>query len=187
MKDEKINTPEELMAYMNENILYGFVDSKGKIYTPSDEKKFQNGCRNIWKLSSPERLKKVRYGHCWDQVEFEREWFLNHGYECKTFYIWFELDYDNPYSTHTYLIYKEDGKYKLFEHSDYQNRGIYEFDCYIEAVNYQKQKFIEYNKNQIKENEMKHLTIYEYNRPKYNISMSEFIDYIMENGTKINE
>ena len=41
MKDEKINTPEELMEYMNANILYGFVDSKGKIYTPSDEKNFK--------------------------------------------------------------------------------------------------------------------------------------------------
>lgn len=136
---------------------------------------------------NPERLMKVKYGHCWDQVELERYWFSNNGYKFKTFYIWFELPYDNSYSTHTYLVFENNQKYYYFEHSDYNNRGIYEFDSYEDAINYQKEKHIEANKerNSIDDEILKHLHIYEYDKPKYGCTMSEFIDYILENAKEV--
>ncbi len=184
-KDVKI--PEQLLNYMDKNIKYGFVDDVGKEYVPSNNEKFQEACKTKWRLSSPNRLIKVKYGHCWDQIELERDWFEKHGYHFKTFYIWFEFPYDNSYSTHTYLVFENDGKYYYFEHSDFNNKGIYEFATYEEAINYQKEKFIEINKqrNPVGEEELKHLYIYEYDKPKYGLTMSEFIDYILANAKKV--
>ncbi len=108
---------------MDENIKYGFVDDNGKEYGLWDNQEFQEGCQTKWHLSSPQRLIKVGYGHCWDQFELERDWFKTHNYNFKTFYIWFELPYDNSYSIHTYLIFENNGKYCYFEHSDFNNRG----------------------------------------------------------------
>lgn len=187
MKYNEIKTPEQLLKYMNEFIKYGFVDEDGKEYGSWNNKQFQDACRTEWRLSSPERLIKVKYGHCWDQVELERDWFLNHGYKFKTFYIWFELPYDNSYSTHTYLVFENNQKYYYFEHSDFNNRGIYKFDSYEDAINYQKEKHIDANKqrNPIDEEILKHLHVYEYDKPIYGCTMSEFIDYILENAKEI--
>ena len=129
MKYNDIKTPEQLLKYMDENIKYGFVDDNEKIYGPWNNQEFQQGCQTNWRLSSPERLIKVRYGHCFDQVELERDWFNNHNYNFKTFYIMFELPFNNSYSMHTYLVFEKDGKYYYFEHSDFKNRGmhIYEY------------------------------------------------------------
>ncbi len=187
MKYEDIKTPEQLLKYMDENIKYGFVDVNGKAYGPWDNQEFQEGCQTKWHLSSPERLRKVGYGHCFDQVELERNWFKTHNYNFKTFYIWFEFPYKNSYSTHTYLVYEEDGKYNYFENSDFNNRGIQEFTSYEDAIRYQREKHIEYNKqrNSIDEEIISHLHIYEYDQPTYGCTMNEFIENILENERKV--
>lgn len=187
MKYNEIKTPEQLLKYMSASIKYGFVDETEKEYGPWNNQEFQDACRTKWRLSNPERLIKVKYGHCWDQVELERDWFTNHGYKFKTFYIWFELPYGNSYSTHTYLVFEDNKKYYYFEHSDFNNRGIYEFDSYEDAINYQKEKHIEANKqrNPIDEEIIKHLHVYEYDKPIYGCTMSQFIDYILENAKEV--
>jgi len=111
-KDTK--TPEQLLKYMIENIKYGFVDDNEKAYGPWDNQEFQEGCLTKWHLSSPERLIKVGYGHCWDQVELERDWFKKNNYNFKTLYIWFEFPYNNSYSTHTYLLFEKGKKSKKY-------------------------------------------------------------------------
>lgn len=188
MNYSDINTPSELLEYMKDNIHYGFVDDEGKKHGPWNNEEFQNTCRISWHLSSPLRLLKVKYGHCFDQVELERYWFKKHGYNFKTFFIMFLLPYDNAYSTHTYLVYEENGKYYYFEHSDYNNLGIYEFMSLEDAINYQKKKHIENNQktNDINDEVLKKIKVFEYDEPLYNISMSDFIDYILENGKEVN-
>lgn len=119
--------------------------------------------------------------------ELERYWFKTHNYEFKTFYVWFELPYNNTYSNHTYLVFEDCGKYYYFEHSDCNNRGIHEFTSYEDAINYQKEKHVIKNKqrNPVGEEELKNLCVYEYNQPMYGCTMKEFINYILENGKKI--
>lgn len=185
MQYDEVKTPEELLDYMNTAINYGFVDDDGNVYMDSNNEEFQKGCRLKWKLSSPSRLIKVKYGHCWDQVELERDWFSKHGYECKTFYIWFELPYQNSYSTHTYLVFRDNDKWYYFEHSDFKHRGIYTFDTLKEAICFQREKHIEMNAA-IGEDELKFLKIYEYDTPVYGCNMNDFIDYILENGKIVN-
>ncbi|MBP3634906.1 MAG: hypothetical protein J6J17_00400 [Bacilli bacterium] len=187
MKYNDVKTPEQLLKYMDDNIKYGFVDDSEKEYVPWNNREFQEGCQTKWHLSSPERLIKVGYGHCWDQVELERDWFKTHNYNFKTFFIWFELPYDNSYLTHTYLVFENNGKYYYFEHSDFNNRGIYEFETYQDAINYQKEKHIEHNKqrNPINEEILNCLHIYEYDKPIYGCTMNEFINDILENAKEV--
>ena len=183
MKEKKINTPEELLEFMEQNIHYGFVDKTGKIHTPQDSS-FADDFQKKWHLASPEKLKQAKYGNCFDQVELERAWFLEHNYPIKTIFIWFELDYENSYSMHTYLIYQKKNNWYLFEHADEKNKGIFPFKRVKEAIEYQKAKQIETNEpisKKIKQN----LKIYEYENPIYDCSVIEFINNILDSSKDI--
>ena len=187
MDYEKINTPDELYKFMSDNINYGLLGKDNIEYFPLDNKKFQFACQNEWILSSPKRLLECKLGHCWDQVELERDWFKSHNYNFKTIFIWFLFEEENSYPTHTYLIYQDKDKWNWFEHADYNNRGIHEFNNKHDAIVGQLKKYIEYVKefNPVNEEVLKHLHIYEYNIPNYGCDMSEFIEHIINNSNDI--
>lgn len=181
MKYEDIKTPDELRAFMGKNIQYGFVGKDGLVHREEDD--FENTVFTEWRLASPEDLIKDKYGHCFDQVELERDWLSSHGYECKTFMIIFELPYDNNFSMHTYLVYFDNGEWKYIEHADGLFRGEYVFPTLEDAIRYQKKHHI--NANMIynpTDEKLASIRIYEYKKPKYGITMDEFIDYVIENG-----
>lgn len=183
---EEITTPEELLNYMD-NIQYGFTDEEGKNYQAENREDFNKNVFEKWHLSSPERLRNVGHGHCFDQVELERDWFTKHGYQIKTYYMMFVLPYENPFSTHTFLIYEKEGKQYYFEHADASNRGIYEFNSLEEAFAFARQHHIEQNqrKRKMTEEEIESLKIYEYAKPKEKSTIREFIDTILDTGKEI--
>ena len=178
-----VKSPQELLKFMD-SINYGFTDEDNNNYT---DEAFEKNVFTKWKLSSPERLLKVKYGHCFDQVELEREWFIKHQYRIRTYYIMFLLPYENPFSTHTFLVYEGNKKYYLFEHSDYYNRGIHEYNSLDELLDNEIKHHINTNlkDNKMTEEEINSLVIYEYTKPEYNIDMLTFINNILDNGTKI--
>ena len=87
MKLDLIKTPQELMDYLNENFVYGVIDSNGNKFTDSNSDEFQNACNNDWVLRPVDQILTDKIGHCYDQVEIEREWFSFHNYKTKTFWI----------------------------------------------------------------------------------------------------
>lgn len=183
MKYEDIKTPEELLEFMNENIKYGFVAEDGTVYDMNDPDLMNQQFSDKWRLVNPDRLLKVKYGTCWDQVEFERKWFFDHNIENATLFVMFMLPYSNGYTTHTYLLYRIDGKWNYFEHADSDNRGIvYGFNTFEEAIQYQTKLHIENNKKyyNIKPEEIKKLRIYDYHIPRYHMSAQEFMDNIFD-------
>ena len=124
MEFERIKTPKEFLEYMNNNITYGFIGKNGKKYQNfSSEEWFEEGI-----VQNGEEVLKSKIGTCYDQVELERLWFGNHHFEVKTIFIWFEVDYENDYPTHTFLVYKNNHKWYWFEHAFEPYRGIHEFD-----------------------------------------------------------
>ena len=179
----KIKSPEELLTFMN-SINYGFTDKDGINYT---DEEFEKNVFDKWYLSSPERLLNVKYGHCFDQVELEREWFTKNNYNVHTYYAMFALPYENPFSTHTFLVYEKDNKYYLFEHADYHHRGIKEFPSLKELLLKVKKYHIEYNLKDfdMTEEEINSFVLYEYPKPKYNINMLDFINGVLNSGKKI--
>lgn len=182
MQYKDINNPKELLTFMDE-IEYGFVtpDNKRIIGSGND---FDENILS-WTLSSPKHLLETKLGHCFDQVELEREWFTNHNYPFKTYFLIFNLPYSNQGPTHTFLVYEENNKYYHFEHADGLNRGIHEFNTLKELLTTAYQNQINYAKAFLNEEELKTLSIYEYSKPPYNIDFISYIDYLTTNGKKI--
>lgn len=183
-----INSPNELLNFMSNNIEYGYLSKTGKLYHTSD-KDYDSKWFSEYKLQNVKELLNNHCGNCWDQVELEREWFTNHNYEIKTIYEMVELNYENNYPTHSFLIYKDNNKYYWFENSDYNNRGIHTFDNFDELIKYQYNKYLELLKElNIKSNEVNNIVLKEFNKPKSGITASEYIEHVMKSKTiKLNK
>ena len=165
----------KIMDLMN-NIDYGWVDKNNKKHIYD-----YDTYSNEYKLQSPEEIINNRIGVCWDQVELERYYFDKINIPIKTFFI---VHYDdNKCPTHTFLVYEKDNNYYWFEHSWEKFRGIHAYSTLNELLNDIKNKFIQYELNNQYDNN--NLKIYEYSKPKYNISTQEFYSHC-ENGILIN-
>ena len=174
MKD-KLNL---ILENLND-IEYGFVDNEKNIY-PDDLKDWSKNFGEIYHLQSPQELIKNKYGVCWDQVELERFYLDKENIESKSYFI---IAYDKKQEpTHTFIVIESD-KYYWFEHSWEPYCGIHEYESLNDLLNDVKSKFEESIKKQnVKEYELK---IYEYSKPKYNLSCIDFMKHC-EKGIKIN-
>ena len=61
-------------------------------------------------------------------------WFIEHGYEIKTFFIWFDIDVENDLPSHTFLLYKNGDKWNWFENAFELRRGIREYTSIEDAI-----------------------------------------------------
>ena len=184
LRFSKIKTPEELLAFMKNNINYGYLGKSKRVYNYIDPD-FNNNWYKDYILQDKESLLKTLHGICWDQVELEREWFSNNNYEFKTIFEMVSLDYNNNYPTHTFLVYKDNNKWNWFENSDDINKGIHTFNSFDELINYQYETYI----NRLKEDnitneEIKQIIITEYQKPKAGINVPSYLDWVI-NSSKI--
>lgn len=172
-----IKTPEELLEFMN-SINYGYLGKDNKIYY-DDSNFFEN-----YKLETTEDILTNLVGNCWDQVEFERDWFLNNNYEIKTIFEMVVLDYNNDYPTHSFLVYKDNNKWCWFEHADSNNKGIHKFNTLEELLNYQYHKYVEFlQEYNIKEEEINKIIITEFTSPNEHITASEYLENAINSPT----
>ena len=181
MNINDVKTPEELITFLDENISYGVIDRNGNRLHDSSKKEFQDVCNKDWKVRPVFKILDDGIGHCYDQVEVERYWFEQNGYMVKTFWVTaYQEEIKNSGFSHTYLIYKDNEKWKLFEHSDYNNKGIYEFNSLIEAIVWQKSKQIEYAKSCVKPTTKYDVVVYEYSKPKVGLNMTEYLKFVTD-------
>lgn len=183
---KRINTPEDLMAFMDKYVKYGVRDNDGSIYE-FGKGKFHDACKKSWRSKSAFDVMKLGYGHCFDQTEIEREWFEKNKYEYKTFFVIVELEYENNYPCHAYLVYKDkkNNLWNWFEHADLINKGIHKFNDFNEALEYQKRRMILFNRIcglDMDDDIIAKMHIYEYAKPPVGCSQQEFVDYIVANG-----
>lgn len=181
----KINTPEELLEFMDRNINYGIKDDEGNVYLWNMDS-FQDACETKWKFKSGLDVVRLGYGHCWDQVEIERDWFSKHNYEFKTLFIYSDSDF--PYVCHTYLVYKDNDKWNWFEHADNGNKGIHKMNSLEETILLQRETSIKFNQSigfPINDETIKTIYIYEYTPPRIGCSNQEFLDNIFDNGCDV--
>ena len=176
-KYDEIKNPSELLDFMK-NINYGYLSNKEKIYRFGD-KDFGKNWYDEYLLERPTDVLNNAIGNCWDQVELERDWFLKHNYEIITIYHQVMLEYENPYPTHTFLVYKENNKYYWFENSWDTHRGIHEFNSFDDLLEYEyKKNIILLNNFNINENEISKIKYYIFDKPKSHINASEYIKYV---------
>ena len=157
----------EILKLMNE-INYGWVDKDGNKHV-DDFDTFSDD----YLLQSPKELLNNKVGICWDQVELERYYFSNCDCKIRTYFI---VNYDNDNcSTHTFLTYEKDDSFYWIENSWEMFRGIYEYSSLKDLLDEVREKFIE---QEIDDNVSKYnIVIYEYSKPKYNISVKEFFKH----------
>ena len=162
---------ENEIINLMKNIDYGWINNKKKTYL------FDETFINNYKLQTPQETINNQIGICWDQVELERYYFRVNDWNIKTYFI---VHYDNDKCpTHTFLTYKKNDKFYWFEHSWERFRGIHEYNTEKDLLLDIKNKFINYELNNIYQS--KNLVLYEYKKPKYHISVQEFYNHC-ENG-----
>ena len=175
-----IRTPEELLNFMSYNINYGYLGKNGRVYH-YDDPDFNDDWFDEYILENSCDLSKNLYGNCWDQVEFERDWFLKNGYEVKTIYEMVNLDYDNDYPSHSFLIYKDNDEWCWFENADFNNRGIHRYNSYDELLSDQYKKYLEFLKTfNIKDDEIEKIIVTDFDKPKEHISASEYLNHVID-------
>ncbi len=175
-----IQTPQELLEYMKRNITYGFVGKNGKRYTDRFSDDWNDWYDECF-VQSGEEVLNSRIGTCWDQVELERLWFEQKGFIIHTFFMLFEVNKENEYPTHTFLIYENDSKFYWFENSFESERGIHEFSSLDDAVERVKSKQIEYtriNYDNVTDDNMNSLVVYEYSKPGRNLNVDEYLNHV---------
>ena len=79
MKYEDIKNPIDLIEYMDSNIKYGFLDEYGNGYDLLNDSDAVNYI-DKWTMSTPEEVLEHGYAMAFDQVEFERDWFVKNNY-----------------------------------------------------------------------------------------------------------
>ena len=130
----EISTPEELMDYMNLNILYGWIDNENKEHINSLE-----GFKPIYHTMSIEEILEHKLGTCIDQVQLEKAFFDKHNIENKIYCHRIyrdEITADDNVNMHCFLIYNMNNHWYFFEHSNCPKRGIHEFDSLEDALNW---------------------------------------------------
>ena len=185
MEFDKIDSPKKLLDFMSANLKYGFVGKNRKIYVNQDSEDWNDWYEQCL-VQTGEQVLNTKVGTCWDQVELERLWFEKNKYEIKTIFIWFEVNYENAYPTHTFLLYKKDNKWYWFENSFETCRGIYEFNTVEEAIEFVKRKQLEYaiSIGVARQEDKKFIKDYEFSKLVSSLSVDEYINHVTANVDK---
>lgn len=186
MKYEEILSPEQLLQYMSENIHYGFVDKNGKVYQEQGTEEWNNDWYSECIVQDGESLIQSHYGTCWDQVELERKWFMEHDYWYKTIFMWFEVNSPNNLPPHTFLIYHKDNKWYWFEHSFEPYKGIHGFDSEEALIEHVKDRQLEYamKTSEAILQDRDYLKCYEYTKPEPNLGVNDYIYHVTHSMNK---
>lgn len=161
----------EIMGLMD-NIKYGFVGKDKNKYVDN------NLFNKLYYLPTPKEIIKNKVGICWDQVELERYYFKNHDLDIQTYFIIYNDNALCP--THTFLTYKKNNKFYWFEHAYEKYKGIHEYCSLKVLLKDVKNKFL----NDIPNNKIENIEIYNYGKPSKYVNCMEFIDFC-KNGKLI--
>ena len=174
IKYEDIKVPCELYSYML-NIKYGYLTYKNDIIV-NDKIMFKG---DFWyenyMLQDTNDMLRTGVGICYDQVEFARCWFINNGYDVRTYY---EQMGDDMKSSHVFLAYY-DNKWKWFE-TTWKNRlGIHEYGSLDELV---RDSVSLYMNELIRDRffGIGDLALWSFDTPKKHSSLDEYIDNVID-------
>ena len=163
-----LENAQELLRKMND-FDYGWIDKTGYKYI---NKIVKNKFITDYYLQNPKDMDNTKIGICWDQVEYERNFFKNHKIPHKTIFIVY--DDGIKYPNHTFLIFKDQKKYYWFENTYPDVKGISEFDTLEECFSRVKKEFLkENNLEQIGEK----LYWFVYEKPQCGLGAVDFINY----------
>lgn len=168
LKDVK--TPEELLKWMD-CIQYGWIDKSGKVQGTGNEDDEEDFYRE-YRLQSPAKLERTKVGVCWDQTEFERDWF-KFQYVCNFAVIYIEIQDGKGCPTHTFLIYEDENGTHWFEHSWGIYKGIHTYKNFKECICDVIMKHQKFNNDESSPVKIRHLR----DKARINITCEQFMRY----------
>lgn len=170
---------EEIKNLLNKmsEFEYGWIDKTGYKYV---NKIAKNKFITDYYLQNPKDMDKTKIGICWDQVEYERNFFERNEIPHKSFFVIYNDGIKYP--NHTFLIFKDKKKYYWFENTYHDAHGILEYDTLEECLEHVKKEFLKENKLEIIGEQIEW---YVYEKPKYGLKAEEFINYCLSQ-TKAN-
>lgn len=175
-----IKKPEELYNFLCDKISYGYKGNDNKLYLPSD-KDFNKVWYEKYTLQNENDILKNKVGNCYDLTELERTWFIKNNYEIETYFLIVGTNKKNNYPTHSFLTYKDNDEWCLFEVSDEKSRGILKFKDMHELLKYKLNIYInDLNLLGIKEEDKEKIILKEFTKPIEHISAKEYIESILK-------
>jgi hypothetical protein len=182
MEYKDVKNPEDLLKYMSGNIIYGFVDKDGNKYTDVNSEEYEDNWLKKCIVQNGDSVLKTKVGTCWDQVELERKWFKNSNYEFKTIFMGFDIPDIKNLPTHSFLVYKINGEFYLFENAAADCTGMHKFHTLKELIEFAKKEQIEYaiDRCNAKKEYYEFIRVFEYDEPLANISGSDYIKHVTQ-------
>lgn len=134
MSIEDIGTPEDILAWMDENIQYGWIDMEGNQHI-GEMKNF----RKLYRTMSVEEAIEYKLGTCVEQVAImqcllDKINIKNKMFCCR---IYEPDDYGNleeDEHMHCVVLFYREGKVYHLEHPNFQKKGIYVYDTEEDAI-----------------------------------------------------
>lgn len=152
----------EKLKQIMEKIEYGYIDKDNNKYYHLNE------VEEKYILQTPNQIITNKIGLCFDQVELEREILDQNNIKSQSYFI---INYGKKIKTHTFITYKIKDTYYWFENAWTNEKGIHQYKTKKELLKDITDKFI---KDQVKNKDI-NIKIYNYKKPKYNITAKDFI------------
>lgn len=134
MQIKDIRTPEDILAFMVENIKYGWLDYNGQKHIGE-----MKNVRKLYKTASIEEVLKHKIGTCVEQVylihylleslNIQNKMYCTRIYESDDF-----DDLEAEEHMHCFILYYKDDKVYYLEHPNYLKVGIYEYESEEQAL-----------------------------------------------------
>lgn len=132
---EDVETPEDILKYMMENINYGWLDNSNNEHIEN-----MKNFRRLYKTSSLEETLQHKIGTCIEQVNLMNYLLKKNGIKSKMFCTRIyenELfnDMDSDEHMHCFVLYYLNDKVYQIEHPNWEKIGIYEYNSEEDAIN----------------------------------------------------
>ncbi len=154
-----------------EDINVGYVDKDGNKYLS-----FNDNFKDIYSLQGTREILNTKIGLSFDQVELERELLSKLNIDLRTYFIY----YPSTGDSHSFLIYKDNGKYYWFEHAWLKYKGIHEYDNKNDLLVDVIGKFV----NIIPNGDVNKIKLYLFDKPRKGINYTRYMSNAI-NGKNI--
>ena len=156
---------------------YGWYDKDGKLHVGLKDGLFLKNYR----MQEIDEVKRHKNSICWDLCEVERNYFKNRDFP---YMVVFGVDRkmkNNP--CHTFLVFKNNGKYYWFEASWELMKGVREYNSLEELFEDFKNNFSDFVKG--KEYNKDDIEFFKYKKPRNRIGCNGFYIHCMYFGKKV--
>lgn len=184
MEIGNINSPDDILNFLNCNIKYGWIGVDGSVHENN-----MDNFRLLYRTSNLIDVLKTGLGTCieqafltkylLDKINIPSKMFCTRMYEDESF-----NDLNAPERMHCFILFYIEDKVFRLEHADIENAGIYSYNSEDEAIktivsHYEKMTAISYLKNnkEVPVNGFKRTTTEFFDVPS-NLSYMEFNIYV---------